>query len=101
MQNVTFIGMKIGTRGFLGSLIEAPESRTGRALENAYKYCPSGYVTCQISKLKNIKVRELALSKKIQLPRTIFFQKDYLLRKKINTQFFFLQNSCFLKLKLS
>ena len=34
-------------------LIEGPESRTGQALENAYKYCPSGNVTRQISKSEN------------------------------------------------
>ena len=33
--------------------IEGPESRTGRALENAYKYCPSRNVTRQISKWEN------------------------------------------------
>ena len=37
--------------------IEGPESRTGRALENAYKYCPSGNVTRQISKWENWKVK--------------------------------------------
>ena len=30
--------------------IDGLESTTGRALENAYKYCPSGNVTRQISK---------------------------------------------------
>ena len=30
-------------------IIEGPESRTDRALENAYKYCPSRNVTRQIS----------------------------------------------------
>ena len=38
---------------FLATIIEGPESRTGRALENAYKYCPSGNVTRQISKSEN------------------------------------------------
>ena len=35
------------------TLIEGPESRTGRALENTYKYCPSRNVTHQISKWEN------------------------------------------------
>ena len=35
------------------SLTEGLESRTGRALENAYKHCPSGNVTRQSSILEN------------------------------------------------
>ena len=39
------------------TVIEGPESKTGRALENAYKYCPSGNVTRQISKWENWKIK--------------------------------------------
>ena len=40
-------------------LIEGPESKIGRALENAYKYYPIGNVTDQISKSENRKIRNM------------------------------------------
>ena len=42
---------------FPQNTIEDPESRTGRTLENAYKYCPSRNVTRQISKWENLKIK--------------------------------------------
>ena len=38
-------------------IIEAPESRTGGALEKAL-YCPSGNVTRQISKTENWRIKD-------------------------------------------
>ena len=58
--------------------IEGQESRTGRALENAYKYCPSGNGTRQISKSENWKIkkyRELILSKRDWSSVNSFFAK--------------------------
>ena len=64
----------------------APESSTGRALENAYKYSPNDNVTRQISKLQSKiekqKIQEANSFKKRLSFRERFFSKMIIFREK-------------------